>query len=62
MVLAIQSSRNLYDIGNSHIPSFKQQLNIIWSIYELLTSDFVEIETIFLDCVSIFTKSDLSTS
>ncbi len=36
---------------NSYIPSFQQHLNIMRSTYELLTSDFVEIEMAFRDCV-----------
>ncbi len=36
---------------NSYIPSFQQHLNIMRSTYELLTSDIVEIETVFLDLV-----------
>ena len=33
-----------HSIYNSYVPSFKQHLNIMRSTYELLTSDFVELE------------------
>ncbi len=36
---------------DSYVPSFQQHLNIMRSTYELLTSDFVEIEMAFRDCV-----------
>ncbi len=36
---------------NSYVPSFQQHLNIMRSTYKLLTSDFVELEMAFRDCV-----------
>ncbi len=36
---------------SSYVPSFQQHLNIMRSTYEMLTSDFVELEMTFLSCV-----------